>query len=240
MVMPPVCVHCRRDRWAGTPLCLTCLRKIAPLGPRSCRECGLDGCGGTHAASESPLASTRFLFPMGPELSTLIHGFKYRHMLRHIRFLCAFLRYRQDLSEYAGAFDALVPIPIHPVRKRERGYNQAEKIALEAAPYLGLPVLTGALRRIRSTESQTKLNRRDRGGNLKGAFACVDPDSVRGRRLLLIDDVFTTGATMERCAELLLAAGADRVGGLALARVAAAGDRDDFAMEMEAVSSYAT
>lgn len=240
MFMPRVCVHCRRDRWAATPLCLACLRKVAPFRTPSCRECGLEGCGGSHAVADSPLASMRFLFPMGAELSTLIHGFKYRRMLRHIRFMCAYLRYRPDLAEYAGAFDALVPIPIHPVRKRERGYNQAEKIALEAAPYLGLPVLTGVLRRIRSTESQTKLSRRERGGNLNGAFACVDPDAVHGRRLLLIDDVYTTGATMGRCAELIMAAGAVRVGGMALARVAAAGDRDDFALEMEAVSSYAT
>lgn len=186
------------------------------------------------------MASKRFLFRMEPGISTLIHGFKYRHMRRHIRFLCAYLRYRPDLKEYARSFDALVPVPIHPVRKRERGYNQAEEICKEIQGFLGLPVLPAALLRTRATKSQTRLDRRNRGRNLEGAFACPDPEAVRGKRLLLVDDVFTTGATMGRCAELLIAAGAGAVGALALARVEAAQDLDDFALEMEAVSSFAT
>ncbi len=181
----------------------------------------------------------RFLFLMGPQLSTLIHGFKYRHMRRHIRFLCAYLRYRNDIAAWAGTFDALVPVPIHSIRKRERGYNQAEEIAREASPYLNLPVLGKALRRTRATISQTKLNRADRARNLSRAFLCPDPEIVRGKRLLVVDDVFTTGATAGRCAELLLAAGAVYVGVLTLAKVETAVDLDDFALELEAVSGYA-
>ncbi|MDB5106130.1 MAG: putative amidophosphoribosyltransferase [Fibrobacteres bacterium] len=181
----------------------------------------------------------RFLFRMGPQLSTLIHGFKYRHMRRNIRFLCSYLRYRRDLAEWAGEFDALVPIPIHAVRRRERGYNQAEEIARAASPYLGLPVFAHALGRTRATVSQTKLNREDRRSNLEKAFACRDPEGIRGKRLLLVDDVYTTGATVGRCAELLMEAGAASVGVLALARVETMRDADDFALEMEAVSSFA-
>ncbi len=237
--MPALCVHCRRDRWRGTPLCLACLRKAAPLRHPVCAVCGLPECGEDHAASDHPFASLRCLFRIGPQLSTLIHGFKYRHQQRHIRFLCAYLRYRPDIAAWARTFDAMVPVPIHRVRRRERGYNQAEKIAVEAAAYLALPVLPGALIRTRATGSQTKLNRRERSGNLEKAFACNLPHKVRGKRILIVDDVFTTGATVGRCAELLLAAGALEVGVLALARVETAADMDDFALEMEAVSSYA-
>ncbi|MDB5049503.1 MAG: amidophosphoribosyltransferase [Fibrobacteres bacterium] len=238
--MPALCVHCRRDRWGGTPLCLGCLRKAAPLRGPVCGTCGLPACGGTHENADDAFTSLRFLFRIGPQVSTLIHGFKYRHMLRHIRFLCAYLRYRPDIAEWARSFDLLVPVPIHAVRRRERGYNQAERIALEAAKYLGLPVLASALIRVRATGSQTKLNRLQRGSNLEKAFVCKSPESVRGKRILIVDDVFTTGATVRRCAELLKAAGAADVGILALARVETAADQDDFALEMEAVSSYAS
>jgi ComF family protein len=130
-------------------------------------------------------------------------------------------------------------VPIHAARKRERGYNQAWKIAEEASRRLGLPVGNGLLARVRATGSQTKLNRGDRQRNLEQAFACPMPDSVKGKRILIVDDVFTTGATVGRCAELLKAAGALEVGVLALARVETAEDLDDFALELEAAASYA-
>jgi ComF family protein len=176
---------------------------------------------------------------MVPPLSTLIHGFKYRHLVRHIRFLCAYLRFRPDLREWASTFDILIPVPIHATRKRERGYNQAEKIAREAARYLGLPVAAEALVRVRSTGTQTKLNREERGRNLEKAFACRKPEAVKGKRILIVDDVYTTGATTGRCAELLRAAGAADVGILAIAKVDADESLDDFVLEMEAVSGFA-
>jgi ComF family protein len=239
--MPALCVHCRKDRWRGTPLCLACLRKAAPIRFPVCGTCGLPGCALEHPPAEDPKGAlpSRFLFLMGPQLSTLIHGFKYRHLKRHIRFLCAYIRYRPELAEWCGTFDALAPVPIHAARKRERGYNQAEEIAREAARHLLLPVLAHALSRTRATVSQTKLNREQRARNLENAFRCADPASVRGKRILLVDDVYTTGATVARCAELLLEAGALSVGVLALAKVDAVPEMDDFALEMEAVSGYA-
>jgi ComF family protein len=240
LFMPALCVHCRNDRWGGTPLCLGCLRKAAPIRSPVCGTCGLPGCVREHPSADAAGAlPSRFLFLMGPQLSTLIHGFKYRHLKRHIRFLCAYLRYRPDLAEWCGTFDALTPVPIHAARKRERGYNQAEEIAREAARHVRLPVLAHALSRTRATVSQTKLNRGQRARNLENAFRCADPALVRGKRILLVDDVYTTGATVARCAELLLEAGALCVGVLALAKVDAVPEMDDFAMEMEAVSGYA-
>jgi competence protein ComFC len=245
LFMPALCLHCRKDRWGATPLCLTCLRRADPLRPSVCGAPGFPDRAGSDvearekADEDSPIASMEFLFRMGPQLSTLIHGFKYRHMRRNIRFLCEYLRYRPDLREWARNFDVMAPVPIHSVRRRERGYNQAAEIALDASLHLGLPVLQDALRRVRATTSQTKLNRQERGKNLDNAFACGNPGSVRGKRVLLVDDVYTTGATVGRCAELLAQAGAASVGVLALARVEVARDLDDFELEMEAVSSYA-
>lgn len=251
LFMPALCVHCRGDRWRETPLCLACLKKMRPVppicpeagripgsetGPVSAQETGGGADPESGIGTELP---SRFLFRMGSQISTLIHGFKYRHQRRHIRFLCEYLRYRPDLAAWAQGFDALIPVPIHAIRKRERGYNQAAEIAQEAARHLRLPVRDDVLKRTRATVSQTKLDREGRAVNLARAFALGDPQAVRGKRLLLVDDVHTTGATVGRCAELLLRAGAVSVGVLALAKVEAGSPVDDFALELEAISGYA-
>ncbi len=238
LFMPPICQHCRAKRWGQAPLCLACLKRLAPLRPPLCEGCGLPDCNLDHPQEEFPFNSVRFLFRMTPELSTLVHGFKYRHFRRQIPFLCLYLRYRPDLIEYLRTFDGLVPVPIHPIRRRERGYNQAEIIAKELSRISGVPILPQALRRKRYTESQTKLARRARGGNLASAFACSNPEVLMGKRLLIIDDVFTTGATAVQCANLLLGAGGQSVGVFALARVETKDEQDDFGQEMEAASGY--
>lgn len=238
LFMPPVCLHCRAKRWGGTPLCLTCLKRLEPLRLPICAECGLSDCGLEHPVEEFPFAVSRFLFRMSPELSTMVHGFKYRHLRRHIPFLCGYLRFRPDLLAYLKSYDGLVPVPIHPVRRRERGYNQAEVIAGELSRMSGVPVLPQALSRTRYTESQTKLARQARGGNLASAFSSPKRGEWAGKKLLIIDDVFTTGATAVQCATLLLGAGCLSVGVFALAKVETKGEQDDFGQEMEAVSGY--
>ncbi len=107
-----------------------------------------------------------------------------------------------------GAVDAIVPVPLHAVRLRERGFNQAEIIARRIAPFVGAPVEASWLRRVRPTRTQTDLSRTERLANVRLAFeACGDP--AAGRRLLLVDDVVTTGATLAAAAAALGAAGAE-------------------------------
>jgi len=146
------------------------------------------------------------LFRMTPPLLSLIHGFKYSHYRRHIRFLCAYLRYRPAFVDALGKPDVLVPVPLHAARRRERGYNQSELIAEEMGRRYGLPVLSHALRRIRYTSTQTKLDAGERTRNLVGAFRCSD--AVAGKRVVLVDDVCTTGSTLGQCREELLKSGA--------------------------------
>ena len=222
--MPPECVHCGEARWRGLPLCRACHRSLAPW-----READPDAYG---------TRERRFLFLLSPALSTLIHGFKYHGRRRHAAFLCACARRRPGLAAWASGYDALVPVPIHRGRRRERGYNQAEVIAAHLAGIWGLPVLPGALARKRPTRSQTRLSKGERGLNLEGAFA-PRKAGFRGQRLLLIDDVFTTGATTEACAAALLRAGAAEVAVFALAKVEAGSPEGDFVKEMEAAAAYA-
>lgn len=110
--------------------------------------------------------------------------------------------------------DGVVPVPLHPRRQRERGFNQAADLAV----HLGVPVVH-ALRRTRPTVSQVALPADDRRANVRGVFAIARRAPVRGSRLVLVDDVSTTGATLEACAEALVAGGAAEVYALTAARV---------------------
>lgn len=241
LFMPPLCLHCEGPRWRGTPLCLACLRRLDALPAAegaACARCGAESCGEDHGYWPHAFSGARFLYRVTPELSTVVHGFKYRHMRRNAAFLCARLRRRPDLADYIRSFDALVPVPLHSARLRERGYNQAALIAGRFGAAAGVPVLSKALKRTRSTGTQTLLGRDGRLRNLDGAFACPDPIKVRDRRILLVDDVYTTGATVGACATVLRSAGAADVGVIALGRVEAGAPEDDFVAEMEAMAAY--
>lgn len=148
----------------------------------------------------------------------LVHQFKYRGRmhLRHIlaRMLCEGFR---DPRFPDVAPDALVPVPLHPARLREREFNQAEVLAQMAGERLGLPVL-GALRRTRYTLTQTSFHRDERFANLDGAFAPRPGVPVGGRTIALVDDVLTTGSTADACARALLGAGASAVVVITVAR----------------------
>lgn len=238
LFMPPLCLHCEGRRFRATPLCLGCLRKLVRVPARCCPRCGDPACGDGHGYWAEPYDSARFLYRVTPPFSTIAHGFKYRHMRRHVEFLAAPLRRRGDLLRYARGFDALVPVPLHPARRRERGYNQAEAIAAALGRHSGVPVRAGALTRPRATTTQTRLGREERRGNLEGAFACPDPGAVQGSRLLLVDDVFTTGSTVSACARELRRAGCSEVGVFALGRVEKDMPGDEFVRELEAVAAY--
>jgi ComF family protein len=119
----------------------------------------------------------------------------------------------------------IVPVPLHPSRRRERGFNQAELLAGGLIKTLGrgsgateLRVLTGSLRRKRATPPQTGLSLAARRENLRGAFEVVEAEAIRDRTVVVIDDVMTTGATLSACARALKRAGATRVIGITLAR----------------------
>ena len=148
----------------------------------------------------------------------LIHQFKYNRQvhLRHLlaRMLCEGFRDARldDLRP-----DAIVPVPLHPTRKREREFNQAEVLALSAGKRLGLPV-ADCLRRTRYTLTQTHFHREERFGNLEGAFALKPGARVEGKVLALVDDVLTTGSTADACARVLREAGASAVVVITVAR----------------------
>lgn len=138
------------------------------------------------------------------EAANAVHRFKYGDARYLAEFFISFL----ELPE-AWALDAIVPVPLHKRRRRRRGYNQSALLAEALSARTGVPVREDLLRRIRYTKTQTALNAKRRMRNLRGAFE-ASPEA-KGMRLLLIDDVRTTGATLSECARALRAAGAGTV-----------------------------
>ncbi len=158
----------------------------------------------------------RSAFPFQGPIQDAIYAFKYRGACQLAPLLARcmaefWLRFQENV-------DVLVPVPLHPDRERQRGYNQAALLAEELGPLIERPVVTEALVRVRPTRSQTQLNSVERRRNVAGAFACARSDDICGRDIMLVDDVATTGATLDACAAALLAGDAHSVRAFTLAR----------------------
>ncbi len=149
-------------------------------------------------------------------LRDLILSYKFNRSFAHARLLA---RLAHGAFTLHGGLtpDAIVPVPLHRRRLAWRGFNQSTELSREIGQELGIPVWNRALIRIRHTRPQTRLDRQERQENIKGAFT-ADADKVCGKRLLLVDDVYTTGATLRECAQAVNRAGASGVDVLVLAR----------------------
>ena len=216
LIFPPRCGGCDT---AGSLWCDDCQTRVQPIAARTCARCGqpdvrTDVCA---ACSSSPptIDSIRSFTLFDGRIRHAIHAFKYRRMAALAEPLGDMLAHYWLKSPTPA--NAIVPVPLHAVRQRERGYNQADLLARRLGRATGLPVYSNALRRVRATASQMTLNAAERKGNVAQAFVC-DTDKLHAGNVLLVDDVCTTGATLDACAVALKAAGAAQVHGLTLAR----------------------
>jgi ComF family protein len=211
LALPPSCVGCGVE---GEALCEPCGRA---LHVRDDVPAGLPI--GLPSDMPDPLLQLEWCAPFNGVVRAALHHLKYGGERRLARPLGAAIARRWRMTAAGG--DLLVHVPVHADRRRERGFDQAETIAVVAAEVLGL-VHVAALTRARATIAQFELGRRRRATNVAGAFAVVDDARVagviRGRWVVLVDDVATTGATLAACAEALLAGGAIGVSGLTVAR----------------------
>jgi ComF family protein len=189
------------------------------LEPPLCSRCGAEGESTRSCPCRSRLRSLRRLRAAaayeGP-LERAIHRFKYEGWRSLACALSSLIADRLAVEVPAAAF--VVAVPLHPARLKARGYNQSELIARELARSLRLPPPLAGLCRMRDTPPQVGLDRLRRHSNVSGAFVWRGPP-LRGEALLLIDDVATTGATLEACAAVLKGAGSGSLTGLTLARV---------------------
>jgi len=224
IVLPPHCVACGvLLPGAHPPLCTTCRQALLEIAAGTCQQCGQPAGGlpcpvcGFHPR---PLCWIAPVWVYGGPLADLIIDFKRRGTPLLAEFFARQLarRARENLAD-GNNVDLLVPVPLHPARLARRGFNQSLLLARRVARLLGRPLAANLLRRHRDTPVQADLaGRRARRENVRGAFRVSRPRRVAGRRLCLVDDVVTTGATLEACARTLLDAGATSVAALALAR----------------------
>lgn len=237
VVYPPRCVVCQRP---GAVVCAACLSSMHPPAAPTCAKCGA-----TIPDAGSPVprlcpdcAAGRGLAHLdGIRVATKYAGAGRTALLalkfggqQRVAELLALLMVAPFECDIRSA-DIVIPVLLHAARKRDRGYNQAELLARALARHEGLRVRTDILERTRATEAQTHLSAQERRRNVAGAFRLTSPEAaatVQGKRILLVDDVTTTGSTLDAAAEPLRAAGAECVWGLAFARPAlAASDADD-------------
>ena len=227
LVVPPVCLVCRRPLGSHDSLCGGCWRAISFIRPPLCDRMGLplpfDPGGPTisgAALKDPPVYDrARAVARFDRVMRELIHKLKYgdRHDARRLfgRWL------RQAGAEILADADLIVPVPLHRWRLFRRRFNQAAILAQEVARETKIPCDPLSLVRVRWTPSQVGLSPTERQRNLAGAFAVAARarEQIAGRNLVLVDDVITTGATVSACARVLKRAGAGRVDVLALALV---------------------
>jgi ComF family protein len=151
-------------------------------------------------------------------LHDAVHAFKYGGNLTQGERLGRLMADHDYPSFRIEDHELIVPVPLHPRRLRQRGFNQSVLLAREISRQRGIPLDFLALRRIVDTEPQAGLKKDERRSNMRSAFSVPDPGRIRGRRILLVDDVHTTGSTLGECARTLLKGGAESVGALTLAR----------------------
>ncbi len=208
-----LCETCARSLpWPGTTCCPTCARPMAsPVTPvHVCGDCLLD---------PPPFASARALLIYREEIFQVIHQMKYGPKPYLARFFGELMGRVFAPAVNGLAPDGLLPVPLHPKRLRQRGFNQASLMARRIERHTGIPVREEFMERSRWTPPQVGLSRADREANVRGAFRVRDPHQVRGKRWLLVDDVFTTGSTLREAAKVLRRAGASQVHVVVLARV---------------------
>lgn len=206
VVYPVMCLVCGRRLPAGRLMvCEPCWDRL----PRLWRTLQID----ERLSADLAIAVFEYREP----LQGVLHAFKYGG----IRFLAhpLALELGDVLCQCSEPPDLLVPVPLHSARYRERGYNQSRLLATELSLACGVPVLSsGHFRRVRYTPSQANLDRRHRLSNLSNAFQVIHSRDLLGRRVALIDDVLTTGSTLNECAKTLFRAGARSVYYVTVAR----------------------
>lgn len=220
LIFPQRCVFC--DAIYREPVCQNCAGAVTFISPPFCNVCGIpfkssgvkNHTCGECIKNKRHYSWAREILLYNSATAKVIHRFKYKHDTVYSRALGSIMTDSQDLK----GFDVIIPVPLHIKRLRERGFNQSLLLAAVAGKKHGVPVDPFTLKRMKWTEPQVNLSGDERRANVRGAFEVAG--DVCGKNILLIDDVYTTGATVGECSRVLKKNGAKDVCVLTLARTA--------------------
>ncbi|MFC1990609.1 double zinc ribbon domain-containing protein [Chloroflexota bacterium] len=217
LLFPKRCIGCGKE---GDFICPSCRQSLPRIMPPICPKCGRPQPSGILCPGcvrwQTEIDGIRSPFIFDGVMRQTIHQLKYQN-LRALSALLAQMMWDYLVANPVPA-EVLVPVPLHPKRLRERGYNQSSLVAREMGKFLNLTVIDDCLIRQRHAIPQARTSSvEERRSNIAGAFICVDR-RLRGKQVLLIDDVSTSGATLDACAAAAKATGAASVWGLVIAR----------------------
>jgi ComF family protein len=218
---PEICQLCESERAVAKNgfVCSHCWQQVRFIRPPFCERCGLPFEGDITTIFECTncremelhFSSARSAVVAKTVVLEAIHRFKYQNALWFENFLAdLFLREAVPVLREQN-WDFIAPVPLHPVKHREREFNQAENLARHLNAATKIPMNTKLLRRVHFTMTQTQLTREQRAENMRGAFQICNGMKLNGEKIILVDDVFTTGATTSACAKVLREAGAGDV-----------------------------
>lgn len=221
LVYPETCQICKAERASAANgfVGSRCWSQVRFIRPPFCERCGLPfagdittkfNCANCHEL-KLHFTSARSAVIARTAVLEAIHRFKYSRALWFEPFL-ADLLLREAVPALTGqGWDLILPVPLHPLKWREREFNQAERLAIRLSQATKIPLAANFLRRIQPTATQTLLNRAQRAANMKGAFIVPNKRNLVKKRIVLVDDVFTTGATTNACAAALQKAGTGEI-----------------------------
>lgn len=228
LLFPSSCQICKAllEKRGEKVVCRECLEKLRETNSPFCLCCGrfFEGAGEPHLCADClenrpPFTRHRSAARYDGVAKDIILLYKYRGFGVLSEFLADFLfRSLGREEDLWSDVEAVVPVPLHPAKERSRGYNQAQLLAARLAQKKKIPILKGRLVKVRPTAAQTSLDGRARETNLKGAFRVKRSSGIKGRIVLLVDDVYTTGSTIRECSRVLREAGAKEVRALTVAR----------------------
>jgi len=228
-LFPPLCIACKEvlTHEEEKAFCISCSEQISYTSESRCPICGVtfpDSPAGDHwcgsCLEERPIYTfARAAVSYGGVVHDAILQFKYGGSITRGAALAALLADFKFSDVDWPSFDLIIPVPLHMRRLRKRGFNQSLILARALGKKHHLPVDFSLLKRQKMTQTQTGLDRKEREQNIRGAFAVAHPEKIAGQNIILVDDVLTTGATVNECARVLQKAGAARVAVITLARV---------------------
>jgi len=222
VIYPPLCLICESDIDGPRLLCAHCLTGVERISGFHCDRCGApagatkDSCICHHLPDD--LGVVRSSVQYSGAAREIVHFFKFGGYWGLATPIAEMME--EDVRSLAKEEDdsVVIGVPLHRIRQRERGYDQARLLARDLSARLGLDCIEDALKRCKNSKPQAQLSLKERVGNMSGAFKITNFSKIRGKTIFLVDDVITTGITLGSCATALIGAGAERVLAISFAR----------------------